>query len=339
MDAPRERKRTGERELHRAVGIGQGEAQVVDQAQRGALVVDRDRMTDVGVVVVVVEGLGDVRDLDAGHARQEVVDVVVAAQLAVGDDVDAGALLVLEGGLDGDFVDVVEVLAADAALIEVGLQSLQPLGDRVRADDRSRQDVLSATPFVAALRRPRCRCTEASVTGAGRHGQHVRAGAVGERRELTSNPRREPIAASKRPLTQLTTEPSYLPGPRKPFDVLVHVGHEQIVALQHAVRVQQRQRVGEAGRRAVADVHAQVAIGFDDRPQQFATALRARSRTCRARPAGRSARPDGALSQAARQNVHRVADGRKVLGQHFGQQLRAQPQQPRDQVGQLSAWP
>ena len=78
-------------------------------------------------------------DLDARHARQEVVDVVVAAQLAVGDDVDAGPLLVLERGLDGDLVDLVEVLAADAALVEVGLQSLQPLRHRVRADDGRRQ--------------------------------------------------------------------------------------------------------------------------------------------------------------------------------------------------------
>ena len=69
-------------------------------------VVDGHRMADVGVVVVVVEGLGEVRDLDARDARQEVVDVVVAAQLAVRDDVDAGPLLVLQRGLDGHLVDL-----------------------------------------------------------------------------------------------------------------------------------------------------------------------------------------------------------------------------------------
>ncbi len=83
VHAPGERKRAGERELDRAIGVVEREAQVVDQAERGALVVDRDGVTDIGVVVVVVEGLGDVRDLDAGHAHQKIIDVVVAAKLAV----------------------------------------------------------------------------------------------------------------------------------------------------------------------------------------------------------------------------------------------------------------
>ena len=46
------------------------------------------------------------RDLDAWDSCEEVVDIVVAAQFAIGDDVDTGALLVFERGLDGDFVDL-----------------------------------------------------------------------------------------------------------------------------------------------------------------------------------------------------------------------------------------
>ena len=101
-------------------------------------------MSDVGVVVVVVEGLGGMRDLHARHARQEVIDVIVAAQLAVGDDIDTGGLLVLEGSLDGNFVDVIQVLAADAPLIKIRLEPLQPLRDRVRADHRRGEEVSRA---------------------------------------------------------------------------------------------------------------------------------------------------------------------------------------------------
>ena len=59
------------------------EVQVVDQPQPATVAIKRQCVTDVGIVVVVVKGLGDVGYFDAGDARQEIVDVVVAAQLAV----------------------------------------------------------------------------------------------------------------------------------------------------------------------------------------------------------------------------------------------------------------
>jgi len=40
-------------------------------------------VANIGVVVVVVEGLGDVRDLDTWHPYQKVIDIVVAAELAI----------------------------------------------------------------------------------------------------------------------------------------------------------------------------------------------------------------------------------------------------------------
>src|SRR6516164_650958 len=52
-------------------------------------------------VEVVGELLGGPVDLDAGEPLQEVIDVVVAARLAVGNDVDAGDFLVLDCRFDG----------------------------------------------------------------------------------------------------------------------------------------------------------------------------------------------------------------------------------------------
>src|SRR5579885_3330477 len=52
--------------------------------------------------------------------------------------------------------------------------------------------------------------------------------------------------------------------------VLMHVGDKQVVALQHAERVQQRQRFDETGGSAVADVHAHVAVSLNDGAQRLA---------------------------------------------------------------------
>jgi hypothetical protein len=50
----------------------------------------------------------------------------------------------------------------------------------------------------------------------------------------------------------------------------VAAGQEQVVALHPPVRVQQRQRLGQAGQRAVADVHPDVAVALDQRPEDLA---------------------------------------------------------------------
>src|SRR5207245_2108696 len=87
------------------------------------------------VVDVVVASLRGVVDLHPGQPHREVVDHVVPAQLAVGDEIDAGDLLVLDRRLDRHVVDLVEVMAADATLEEVVLHALEPAGHGVTADD------------------------------------------------------------------------------------------------------------------------------------------------------------------------------------------------------------
>ena len=152
--------------------------------------------------------------------------------------------------------------------------------------------------------------------------------------KFTSNPRRVPIACSSGPLIQLTTEPSYLPGPRKLVEYWRHVGHEQVVALQHAERVQQRQRVGEAGGGAVAHVHARIAARDRDRPQQLAA------------DAWRDVvRVEGFQRRVALVQPQRlpqlppegdgVADVGKPSGRRVGQQLGSETDQAGDQIGQI----
>jgi len=80
-----------------------------------------------------------VRDLHSRDPCQQVIDVVVAPQLAIGHDVQAGEFLVHQGRLDRHLMDLVEVLRADAPVVEVGLQALEPLGNGVRPDDRGGQ--------------------------------------------------------------------------------------------------------------------------------------------------------------------------------------------------------
>ena len=143
-DPPGQRERPGEGELDRLLRQLPGEAEVVGQGQArrpcaGFVGELGQRMGDFGVVVVEVVGLGPLRDVHPGDPGQEVVHVVVPAQLAVGHDVDAGQLLVLDRRLDGHLVDLGHVLRADPALVVLGLQPLQPLRHGVRAHHGRRQ--------------------------------------------------------------------------------------------------------------------------------------------------------------------------------------------------------
>ena len=103
---------------------------------------------------------------------------------------------------------------------------------------------------------------------------------------------------------------------------------------QYAVRVQQRQRVGEARGGAVADVHAHVTVGLDDGPQQLATDV-GRDHV-RVQLQQRCV----ALLQAQRlphraPERHRVNRLREALRKHFAQQLRSNAQQSGNQVRQV----
>jgi hypothetical protein len=86
---------------------------------------------DLGLEVVEVVQLGPLGDDQAGDAGQQIVDVVVTPELAVGDDVDPRPLLVLQRRLDGHVVDGFEIGGADPALVVVVLQPFEPLGHRV----------------------------------------------------------------------------------------------------------------------------------------------------------------------------------------------------------------
>src|SRR5207249_7367389 len=87
------------------------------------------------VVEIVVELLRRLIRLDARQARGEVIDHIVAAQFAVGDDVDTCDFLILDGGFYGDIVDFIEVLPADAPGEELGFEPLQPAWHGIASDD------------------------------------------------------------------------------------------------------------------------------------------------------------------------------------------------------------
>ena len=66
-----------------------GEREVVGQP-RSAVYGSGQRLGDLSVVIVVVVGFCPVRNVDAGNAGKQIVDVVVAAEFSIGDDVQAG---------------------------------------------------------------------------------------------------------------------------------------------------------------------------------------------------------------------------------------------------------
>ncbi len=162
------------------------EAHFVGQAERAG----RQLRADDALVEVVVEALRPVIDLDAGQPLGEVVDHVVALQLAVGDDVDAGDLLILDRRLARRFVHVVEIVAADLALQVVVLGALEPGGHRVAADDGGGQEGQSHACLVARCRVEDLRLRTLAV--AERREVHVVAGARADRaQEGAVDPRHE----------------------------------------------------------------------------------------------------------------------------------------------------
>ncbi len=198
-----QRERAGHREPDRPAGVGAGEGEVGGEAERGGLDVG-DAGGQLQVEVVEVERLHRLADQHAGHAREQVVDVVVAAQLAVGHHVDARALLVLERGLHRHVVHVGELGVADRAVVDAGLGALQPVGHRPGPDHARRER--AGEGGVGTVGQSRTSAVMVTMLLPGR--------ANGAK--ATSKPLRAPMCASRGPLTQLTTDPSYLPGPRKP---------------------------------------------------------------------------------------------------------------------------
>ena len=89
-------ERAGQRDLHEAVRVGAQEAQVVDgqrlvAAQRAGDARDGDR------VAAAVQRRPGALEIDPVQRGGEAVGVALAADLAVGDDVQPGALLVADG--------------------------------------------------------------------------------------------------------------------------------------------------------------------------------------------------------------------------------------------------
>jgi hypothetical protein len=128
-------ERAGDRDLGPAIREPAQEAKIVAEAEGGR----GHPGADHAVVEVVVEALGGVIDLHAGQAHREIVDHVVAPQLAVGDDIDARHLLVLDRRLERRVVDLLEVVAADAPVQVVVLHALEPPRHGITSDDSGRQ--------------------------------------------------------------------------------------------------------------------------------------------------------------------------------------------------------
>jgi hypothetical protein len=130
-DALDEGVRPGDAHLGATVGEAAQEAKVGHQPQRSR----GETAAHHAVVEIVVVGLGMMVDLDAGQPLREVIDHVVAPELTIGHHVDTRRLLILDGGLDGGVVHLVQVVAGDAPTQEVVLGPLEPAGERIAADD------------------------------------------------------------------------------------------------------------------------------------------------------------------------------------------------------------
>ena len=92
----RHRERTWHGDLDGAVGVRPQELQVADLDRMFAADLADDARHGVGVAAAV-EGRPGIVDVDAVEGRGEAVRVALAAHLAVGDDVESGALLVDDG--------------------------------------------------------------------------------------------------------------------------------------------------------------------------------------------------------------------------------------------------
>ena len=86
----------GQRDLDRAVGIGAQEFDVAD-FHRPAAADAGDDAGDEGRTVAAADDLAGLLEVDALQRGREMVGVAFAPDLAVGDDVDAGALHVADG--------------------------------------------------------------------------------------------------------------------------------------------------------------------------------------------------------------------------------------------------
>ncbi len=127
--------RAGDADLGLPLGEGLQKVEIRHQAERshGQLALHH------AVVEIVIELLGRPVDLHSGKPFHEVVDHVVAARLAVGDDVQAGDFLVLNRSLGRRVIDLVQIVTADPPGEIFGLQALQPARHGVAADHRDRE--------------------------------------------------------------------------------------------------------------------------------------------------------------------------------------------------------
>src|ERR1700730_1115786 len=121
-----------------------------------------------------------------------------------------------------------------------------------------------------------------------------------------------------------------LAGPVEPGLVLAWFGEEEVMAQEPAERVDQRQGVSEAGERAVADVHPDVAAG----PQQRAQDLSGQRRADRV--GVESLQRHVALLQAQRRpglspERHRAITVWEMRGRGLGEQVWSQPEEPLDE--------
>ena len=131
-----------------AVGVGAQEFDVLDFDRMLAPDLADDARHRIGMAGAVERGAGIV-DIDAFERGGEAVGVALAPHLAVGDDVEAGALLVADGEHGGVVLRLVEEFRRDApqflrahprrkAAGEL-LAVDQPFGLRIGADQRGWQ--------------------------------------------------------------------------------------------------------------------------------------------------------------------------------------------------------
>ena len=122
-----------------------------------------DARHGIGLAAAVERGAGIV-DVDAFERGGEAVRVALAAHLAVGDYVEASALLVADGEEGGVVLGLLEPFRRDPpelgrahARREPSLQLLavdQPVGLRIGADERGRKEVWPSEPPGVRCRKP-----------------------------------------------------------------------------------------------------------------------------------------------------------------------------------------
>ena len=136
---------TGDRDLDHPVGIG---AQELDIAHFDRMPAP-DRADDARHDALrpgAAHGRAGVLDIDAVKRRREAVGIAFAADLAIGDDVDAGALHVADGEdgrvilrrLQKRLADAPQIGRAHARHAQARAVD-EPVGLRIGADDRGRE--------------------------------------------------------------------------------------------------------------------------------------------------------------------------------------------------------